>query len=177
MLSSEEIKNISFGRARFGGYKAKEVDEFLDDLQVSYDELLRKNRNLTLTVQKLEGEIKKFQSEESSIKDVIVSLKEITEKSLSDAGERAKQIISDASKTSEKMIINARKEVCNQNDILARLKNESIKLKKQLESIYQKHMEIIRDIPGKETCFQSNLNHIEKIAENFSDISGLNLKG
>lgn len=149
MLSSEEIKNISFGKARFGGYKAKEVDDFLDDLQVSYDELLKENRNLTLTVQKLEKEIKKFHEEEASIKDVIVSLKGITEKSLADAGKKANEVISDAAKVSEKMIVAAKKEVAAQDEILTNLKKESSNLKQQLEDIYLKHMEIIRKIPSE----------------------------
>ena len=81
MLSIEEIKNASFKKARFGGYKAQDVDSFLDDIQTSYEEMMRENRNLALTVQKLERELKKFRDEESSIKEVIVNLKSITEKS------------------------------------------------------------------------------------------------
>ena len=151
LLSIEEIKNASFKKARFGGYKAQDVDAFLDDIQTSYEEMMRENRNLALTVQKLERELKKFRDEESSIKEVIVNLKSITEKSICDAETRAKEVISDASKASEKMIIQAKKEVATEKEILSRLKKESGKLKADLEDIYKKNMEIIKKIPESET--------------------------
>ena len=36
-LTLEDIANISFPRANFGGYRAEDVDAFIDDVQVSYD--------------------------------------------------------------------------------------------------------------------------------------------
>ena len=82
MLTSDDIKNISFRKAAFGGYKPEDVDAFVDDIQLSYEEMMRENQNLTLTVQKLERTLKKFYSEEDSIRQVLLDLKTITEKSL-----------------------------------------------------------------------------------------------
>ena len=40
-LTLEDIANISFPRANFGGYRAEDVDAFIDDVQVSYDNVLK----------------------------------------------------------------------------------------------------------------------------------------
>ena len=146
MFSIEDIKKVSFRRAGFGGYKPEDVDSFVDNIQISYEEMMREKQNLLLTIQKLETEIEKFRDEEKSIKEVILNLKNITEKSLSDAESKAKDVVSRASETSEKMIATAKKEVDVQKEISDKLKKESIKLRKHLEDIYLKHMEIIREI-------------------------------
>ena len=40
MLSLEDVRNVSFRKAKFGGYKPEDVDAFIDDLQISYEEIL-----------------------------------------------------------------------------------------------------------------------------------------
>ena len=57
-LTLEDIANISFPRANFGGYRAEDVDAFIDDVQVSYDNVLKESaelkRKLAILAQKVE---------------------------------------------------------------------------------------------------------------------------
>ena len=46
-LTLEDIANISFPRANFGGYRAEDVDAFIDDVQVSYDNVLKESAELS----------------------------------------------------------------------------------------------------------------------------------
>ncbi len=150
MLSLEDIKNISFRRAGFGGYKPEDVDDFIDKIQTSYEEIIRERQNLNLRIQKLEETVKKFHDEESSIRDVLLNLKGITEKSLSEAETKAKDIISQAEHTSEQMISTAKEKVSVQEEISRSLKQESSRLKARLEEIYKEHLEVIKKIPSIE---------------------------
>jgi len=150
LLSLEDIKNVSFRRAGFGGYKPEDVDDFIDKIQTSYEEIMRERQNLTLRIQKLEETVKKFHDEESSIRDVLLNLKGITEKSLSEAEIKAKDIISQAEHTSEQIISSAKEKVSIQEEISRNLKQESSKLKARLEDIYKEHMEVIKKIPSVE---------------------------
>lgn len=146
MLTAEDIKNVSFRKSTFGGYKPEDVDAFIDKLQISYEESEREKKNLNLIIQKLEGEIRKFREEEKSIKEVISDLKGITERSITEAELKAKDMISDAAKTSEEMITDAKKEVAIQEEISRNLKKESDRLKKSLDDLYKQHLEIMRNI-------------------------------
>ncbi len=150
MLTSDDIKNISFRKAAFGGYKPEDVDAFVDDIQLSYEEMMRENQNLTLTVQKLERTLKKFYSEEDSIRQVLLDLKTITEKSLDETKTKASNIISEATNTSEALISEAKKKVAFEKEIAENLKKESTRLKSCLEKIYEEHLEIIKKIPNFE---------------------------
>ena len=85
VLSIEDIKNISFRRANFGGYKPEDVDAFIDDLQVSYEQIISERDELKSSVKRLRAQIDRYHSEEYSIKDVILSAKKIAKKSLADA--------------------------------------------------------------------------------------------
>lgn len=147
MLSHDEVKNISFRRATFGGYKPEDVDNFVDNIQISYEELLRERENLTKTVQKLENTLKKFYDEENSIRKVLLELKTVTEKSVNDAQIKASEIVSEANQTSEKIIKEAEQKVLIQKEISDSLKKESKRLKKCLEDLYLEHMEIVKKIP------------------------------
>lgn len=149
MLSIEDIKNVSFRRANFGGYKPQDVDAFIDDLQVSYEALVRDKKNLEATVAELNEKVAKFHEEDSSIKKIILRAQDITEKSLNQARVKTRELVERASEESEKMIAKAKKEVAFQSEISENLKKEAMHLKQKLEDIYKEHMVIIEKIPAK----------------------------
>ena len=47
MLTIDEIKNISFRKATLnGGYRAEDVDSFIDEVIVSFEQLKKEKTNL-----------------------------------------------------------------------------------------------------------------------------------
>jgi len=149
MLSLEDVRNVSFRRAKFGGYRPEDVDAFVDDLQVSYEEILRERDEMIAKIKKMKSFVDKFQAEDVSIKDVILNAKTIAEKSLSDAKAETQNMITEAEESSKKMIEEAKKEVSVQSEIAERIKAESSKIKAKLADIYKSHMELINNIPGE----------------------------
>ncbi|MBR2578685.1 MAG: DivIVA domain-containing protein [Clostridia bacterium] len=149
MLSLEDVRNVSFRKAKFGGYKPEDVDAFIDDLQISYEEILKERKEMTEKIKKMKSFLDKFQAEDVSIKDVILNAKNIAEKSLSDAELESKDMIAKATESSKKMIEDAKKEVSVQNEIAQRIKSESSKIKEKLADIYKSHMELIKNIPSE----------------------------
>lgn len=149
MLSLEDVRNVSFRRAKFGGYKPEDVDAFIDDLQISYEEILRERDEMTEKMRKMKAFVDRFQAEDVSIRDVILNAKNIAEKSLSEAKIETQNMISSAKKSSEKMIDEAKKEVNVQSEIAERIRSESSKMKEKLADIYKSHMELINNIPGE----------------------------
>lgn len=149
MLSLDDVRNVSFRKAKFGGYKPEDVDAFIDDLQISYEEIVKQREEMTAQFKKMKSFFDRLQSEDVSIKDVILNAKNIAEKSLSDAERESKEIIAKAAKSSKKMIDDAKKEVSVQSEIAERIKAESSKMKEKLADIYKSHMELISSIPGE----------------------------
>lgn len=141
MLTIDDIKNVGFRRAKFGGYKPEDVDAFIDDVQISFEKMAREIRNLN-------NQVRKFMEEDKSIKSVISSAKQVAEQSIDDARNHTTNMLSEAAKKSEDMINSAKREVEINKEISERLKSESANLKQKLDDIYKKHLQIISEIPA-----------------------------
>ncbi|MDO4199726.1 MAG: DivIVA domain-containing protein [Clostridia bacterium] len=149
MLSLEDVRNVSFRKAKFGGYKPEDVDAFIDDLQISYEEILKEREEMTEKIRKMKSFVEKLQSEDVSIKDIILNAKNVAEKSLSDAEIETQNMIAEATQSSKKMIEEAKKEVTVQSEIAAKIRAESSKMREKLANIYKSHMELINNIPSE----------------------------
>ena len=66
LITIEELRNVSFRRANFGGYKSEDVDAFIDDMIISYEKIALENKSLNEKVQKLQSRIEKFHEEDNS---------------------------------------------------------------------------------------------------------------
>lgn len=175
MLNIDDIKQVSFRRANFGGYKPEDVDAFVDDVQDSYEKILDENKSLRGEIENLRAKIDKIYAEEGAIRRIILNAQSVAESSLNQAKVKTEEIVSNAVKKSNDLIDKAKEEVRIQNQISERLKNEAVSLKNKLKDIYKEHMEIIGKIPGdvrSENCFiEENDLSKEPIPEDFIDIS------
>ena len=142
LLTVDDIKNASFRRANFGGYKPEDVDAFIDDVQISFEQLIAEKEELLSRVKDLSAKVDKFYEEDNSIKSVILNAQKIAEKTLDDAKSKTSDMINSAAEKSEKMINEAKKKVSINAEISEKLKEESSKLRKKLEEIYEKHMKM-----------------------------------
>lgn len=147
MITVQDVKDTSFRKSMFGGYRPEDVDDFIDKILDYFEESEREKRNLNLVIQKLEEKIRKFHEEEKSIKEIVSDLKNVVDRSISEAEIRSKDILDKASESSENMIKSAKEEVCIQREISNNLKKESKRLKESLEEVYKKHLEIMKSIP------------------------------
>ena len=64
MLTLNEIRNVNFRKANFGGYRAEDVEAFIDEVQLSYDTLLRENAELVKKLEVLAAKLEEYQGEE-----------------------------------------------------------------------------------------------------------------
>lgn len=149
MLTVEDIRNVSFRRANFGGYKPEDVDAFIDDVEVSYQKILDKNQSLCNEIENLKRKIEKLQSEDSTIKKLILNAKEIADGTLSKAKEKTAEMVSIATEKSEKIMTRAKQEVEFQKEIFNQLKTESANLRKKLDDVYKEHLKLIDSIPNE----------------------------
>lgn len=181
MLSIDDVKQVSFRRANFGGYKPEDVDAFVDDVQDSYEKMLEENKNLRNEIENLRDKIDRIYAEEGAIRKVLLNAQNIAESSLNQAKEKTEEIVENAVKKSNDLIDKAKEEVKIQNQISERLKAEAISLKNKLKDIYKEHMEIIGKIPGDVRAENDNSKEekleCEKEKIDFVDISSEDISG
>ena len=123
-LTLEDIANISFPRANFGGYRAEDVDAFIDDVQVSYDNVLKESAELKRKLAILAQKVEEYRNEEDSIRNTLLSAQKLADASVREAKHKAEVIVADATEKAERIILGAQKEADSQKGELGRLKEE-----------------------------------------------------
>ena len=99
MLTPQQIDQISFGRATFGGYDMEDVDEFLTPLTEDYVTLYKENALLKSKMRVLVGKLEEYRKNEASMKEAIVNAQKTCDKLVRDAEVKAAQMLSNANET------------------------------------------------------------------------------
>lgn len=150
MLTLNEIRNVNFRKANFGGYRAEDVEAFIDEVQLSYDTLLRENAELVKKLEVLAAKLEEYQSEEDSIRNALMNAQRVGDASLRDAKHKAEIILKDATIKAEKIVSNAQTEIHRERDIIERMQRDIAEFKTRLLRAYKEHLTLINNLPTDE---------------------------
>ncbi len=115
MFTPQQIDQISFSRARFGGYDMQAVDEFLEPLTEDYATLYKENALLKSKMRVLVGKLEEYRKNEASMKDAIVNAQKTCDKMVREAEVRCSQMLSDANVTANESVQNSRNLIAAEN--------------------------------------------------------------
>ena len=96
MFTPQQIDQISFGKATFGGYNMEDVDAFLEPLTEDYVTLYKENALLKSKMKVLVSKLEEYRKNEASMKDAIVNAQKTCDKMVKEAEAKCAQILSDA---------------------------------------------------------------------------------
>ena len=99
MFTPQQIDQISFGRATFGGYDMQQVDEFLEPLTEDYVTLYKENALLKSKMRVLVGKLEEYRKNEAAMKDAVVNAQKTCDKMVREAEEKCAKMLSEASST------------------------------------------------------------------------------
>ena len=96
MFTPQQIEQISFSRATFGGYDMQAVDEFLEPLTEDYVTLYKENALLKSRIQSLVKKMEEYRANEASMKDAIVNAQKTCDMMVKEAESKCSQMLSEA---------------------------------------------------------------------------------
>ena len=96
MFTPQQIEQISFSRATFGGYDMQSVDEFLEPLTEDYVTLYKENALLKSKMRILVTKLEEYRQNEASMKDAIVNAQKTCDKMVKEAEVKCTQMLNDA---------------------------------------------------------------------------------
>ena len=96
MFTPQEIDQISFSRATFGGYDVQSVDEVLEPLTEDYITLYKENALLKSKMKVLVAKLEEYRSNEASMKDAIVNAQKTCDLMVKEAEAKCTQMLNDA---------------------------------------------------------------------------------
>lgn len=96
MFTPQQIEQISFGRATFGGYNIDDVDEFLEPLTEDYVTLYKENALLKSKIRVLVEKLEEYRANEASMKDAIINAQKTCDLMVKEAEGKCAQMLSEA---------------------------------------------------------------------------------
>jgi len=141
MFTPQQIEQIAFGRATFGGYDMKDVDEFLEPLTEDYVTLYKENALLKSKMRVLVGKLEEYRQNEASMKDAIVNAQKTCDKMVKEAEAKCTQMLSDANAAAVENAKNADAMIASENARVEEAKQAAAakidELEEQLRSCLQ----------------------------------------
>ena len=96
MFTPQQIEQISFGKATFGGYNMDDVDEFLEPLCEDYITLYKENALLKSKMRVLVGKLEEYRKNEAAMKEAVAEAKKTCDKMVHDAEVKCEQMLKSA---------------------------------------------------------------------------------
>lgn len=161
MLTVNDIKDVKFGKSGFGGYKAEDVDNFLDEVQVSYEKLQKEVLDLTEKIKILADRVGQYREDEDSVKTALVSAQKLSTAAIADAKKEADAIIADARLRADQILNSINGDVLRQKETLASMKKAVKDFRSNILSLYKEHLKLVNSFNAEDrlpTDFKSRNN-------------------
>ena len=96
MFTPQQIDQIAFKKATFGGYDMQQVDEFLEPLTEDYVTLYKENALLKSKMRVLVGKLEEYRKNEAAMKDAVVNAQKTCDKMVREAEIKCAQMMKNA---------------------------------------------------------------------------------
>ena len=97
MFTPQQIDQISFSKATFGGYNMQQVDEFLEPLTEDYVTLYKENALLKSKMRVLVGKLEEYRKNEAAMKESVANAQRTCDKMVHEAEVKCAQMMKEAS--------------------------------------------------------------------------------
>lgn len=138
-MNAKDIVTKTFEKAKLGGYKIEEVDEYLRDVSVEYKKLQNENDELEKKLEVLAAKIREYRNDEDALRDALLIAKKQGIAVVNEAKEQAEKLNKEAKEKADKTIKDA--------DALAAKKGELAE--KTLADAKAKAKQIVDDANAK----------------------------
>lgn len=117
-MNAKEILNKQFDKAKLGGYKLEDVDDYLKEVSDEFAALQKSNSELERKLEVLADKIREYREDEEALKDalliaqkqgnaIVAESKASAEKITKETKEKVEKLLAESKAKSEKMISDA----------------------------------------------------------------------
>jgi len=97
MITPQELEQLSFGRATFGGYETDSVDAFLEPLIQDYTTLYKENALLKSKMKALVSKLEEYHSHEAEMNEAVATAQKTCDMMVKETEAKCAQMLTDAS--------------------------------------------------------------------------------
>ena len=156
MLTIDEIKNISFRKAsRSGGYRAEDVDAFIDEVIATFEQQKKEKTNLVHKIDRLATRLEEYKEDEETVRNALLTSQKMSDACIKEAREKAAKILRDAEEKAQGLAADANKMTALEKENYLALQSDAVNLRNELIELYSKHIKTIDDLPTAADVQQS----------------------
>lgn len=148
MLTPIDIQNREI-KSKMGGYDKKDVDDFLEEIRGSYEELYKENQSLKEKISSLSEGIQYYKKMESTLQKALVLAEKTSTETQEAAKTQADSVMSEATAKAEAMTREAKAEI------------ESLRREAQAQT------EITKAKANRE--LEETRNHVRKLVQSYEN--------
>lgn len=173
-MNAKEILNKQFDKAKLGGYKLEDVDDYLKEVSDEFAALQKSNSELERKLEVLADKIREYREDEEALKDalliaqkqgnaIVAESKASAEKITKETKEKVEKLLAESKAKSERMISDA-------NDYSAKTRADAdAAAEKTIRDANNKASEIKAAMDKQQTIQESIIQQTRKEAHEFMD--------
>ena len=150
MLTIDEIREISFRRAGKNGYNAADVDDFIDEVTATVEQLIAEKNDCVRKMDILAGKIEQYREDEETVRNALLTSQKLSDTTLKEAQNKADYIIRSAEKKSRSILTEAEMATEREKDKFEALHADTAKLRSEIIALYKKHLALVEEMPKDE---------------------------
>lgn len=150
MLTIDEIREISFRRAGKNGYNAADVDDFIDEVTATVEQLIAEKNDCVRKMDILAGKIEQYREDEETVRNALLTSQKLSDTTLKEAQNKADYIIRSAEKKSRSILTEAEMATEREKDKFEALHADTAKLRSEIIALYKKHLALVEEMPKEE---------------------------
>lgn len=150
MLSIDEIKNISFRRASIGGYRPEDVDNFIDQVLITMEQLRKEKSDLVKKMDILATRVEEYRAEEDAVRNAILSAQKVADSTIKEARAKAARMIEESENLAKAKLYDLNVQIKQQKKQYTLLLAECNRVRDDIVNNCNKHIVIANELPSIE---------------------------
>ena len=150
MITPLDIENKKFGKQMVNGYNVNEVDDFLDEITLSYEKLYKENIELKQNAEELHNNVGQYKNIENTLQNTLIMAQKTADEIQDVAKKQAEQLINDAKTQAKQSVDDLNMQITMKEKELEDLKRQFGVYKAKMESLLISQLELIKDINSEE---------------------------
>ncbi len=157
MITAKDIRNMQFEKVAWG-YRPEDVNEFLAQLEASFQEFDNEREDSNHKMQILADKVREYMKDEEALKDALLGAQKEGHRVIAEANEKAEQIMEKAKEEAAMLLDEAtrqheiameknRAEIAREQEALVQARKMVADFKRSLFDMYKSHLEMISAMP------------------------------
>ena len=149
-MTVQEIQEIGFEKAVFGGYDMKSVDTFLERVAEEFAAMQKENAALKAKMKVLVDKIEEYRGVEDGMRRALMSAQTIAQDTIDKAKQEAQDIVTAAKDETENKVKNTRDEITLEEQKLEAAKKSTLEFVARISAAYQTQAKALVELAKSE---------------------------